>query len=56
MKKDKGTNSDLQNITQKTKDRATPTPLKRSGKVKSSCSKYGIRRIALATNPEISHE
>jgi hypothetical protein len=26
--KDKGTNSDLQNITQKTKDRATRTPLR----------------------------
>jgi hypothetical protein len=28
MKKDKSKNNDLQNITQKTKDRATPTPLK----------------------------
>ena len=27
-KKDKRTNNDLQNITQKTKDRVTPTPLK----------------------------
>ena len=28
MKKDKRTHNDLQNITQKTKDRATRTPLK----------------------------
>jgi hypothetical protein len=27
MKKDKRTNNDLQNITHKTKDRVTPTPL-----------------------------
>ena len=31
MKKDKGTNNILQNITHKTKDRVTRTPLKLSG-------------------------
>jgi hypothetical protein len=31
MKKDKKTNNDLQNTTQKTKDRATWTPLKTGG-------------------------
>ena len=42
--KDKRTNSDLQNTTQKTKDRATRTPLStagvltNSGRVSSSCS------------------
>ena len=33
----------LQDITQKTKDRATGTPL-------SSCSKCGARRVTLVTN------
>ena len=43
-KKDKRTNKDLQNTTQKTKDRATRTPLKTGneykcyGRVGSSCS------------------
>ena len=32
-KKDKGTNNDLQNIGQKTTDRATPTPLKTGGEL-----------------------
>ena len=47
MKKDERPNIALQNITQKTKDRATRTPLKTgdelmcSGKVSSSCSTYG---------------
>jgi len=38
------------NITKKTKDRATPTPIKTgelecSGKVSSSCSTCGTRRV-----------
>jgi len=49
------TNNDLQNITQKTKDRATRTPhdLRCSGRVGSSCSTCGI---TLLTNPMISYE
>jgi len=52
-KKDKRTNNDLQNITQKTKDRVTRTPLKTGGElgcsgwVSSSCSTRGTRRITL---------
>ena len=48
-KKDKRTNNDLQNITHKTKDRVTRTPLKTggglmfSGRVSSSCSTSGTR-------------
>ena len=60
----KRTNNDQQNITQKTKDQATRTPLKtgvelrRPGRVNSSCSTSGIRirRVTLITNPLISHE
>jgi hypothetical protein len=48
-KKDKGTNNHLQNITQKTKDRATH-PTTNNG-VNS-----GDRRAASVTNPEINHE
>ena len=62
-KKDKRTNNDLQNTTQKTKDRATRTPLKTggelmmwSGKVSSSCSTSVTRRVAPVTNLVISHE
>jgi len=50
MKKDKRTNNDLQNTTQKTKDRVTRTQLqlgcesKCSGWVGSFCSASGIRR------------
>ena len=60
--KDKRTNNNLQNITQKTKDRVTRTPLKSggglgcSGRVISSCSTSDIRRVNLVTNPVISHE
>jgi hypothetical protein len=52
-KKDKRTNNDLQNITQKTKDRATRTPLKIGcelmclGMVSSSSSTCEIRRVAV---------
>jgi hypothetical protein len=39
----------------KTTDRVTRTPLK-SGRVSSSCSASGTRRVNLVTNPVISHE
>ena len=48
--------------THKTKDRVTQTPLKNggelrcSGRVSSSCSTSGIRRVTLATNLVINHE
>ena len=48
--------------THKTKDRATRTPLKTrgelrcSGRVDSSCSTSGTRRVNLVTKPVISHE
>jgi len=41
--------------THKTKDRVTRTRLK-SGRVSSSCSVSGTRRVNLAKNPVISHE
>ena len=52
-KKDKRTNNDLQNTTQKTKNRATRTPRKTggeprwSGKVSSSCSTSSTCRVTL---------
>jgi len=52
-KKYKRTNNDIQNITNKTKDRVTRTPLKTgselrcSGRVISSCSTSGTRRVTL---------
>jgi hypothetical protein len=46
MTKRKWTNNDLQNITQKTKDRAIRTPIK-AGET---------RCVSLVTNPMISHE
>ena len=48
--------------TYKTKDRVTQTPVKTggelrcSGKVSSSCSTSGTRRVNLVTNPVISRE
>ena len=48
--------------TYKTKDRVTRTPLKTgdelrsSGRVSSSCSTSGTRRVNLVTHPVISHE
>jgi hypothetical protein len=48
--------------TYKTKDRETRTPLKTggelrcSGRVSSSCSTSGTRRVNLVTNPVISRE
>jgi hypothetical protein len=55
QKKDKRTNSDLQNSTQKTKDRPTRTPLKSgggggirySGRVNSFCSTCDTRRVSV---------
>jgi hypothetical protein len=53
-KKDKRTNNDLQNITHKTKDRVSGTPLKTggeircSGRVSSSCSNSGTRGVNLS--------
>ena len=50
-KKDKGTNNDLQNTTQKTKDRVTGTPPKTRGelgwseRIDSSCSISGTHRV-----------
>ena len=61
-KKDKWTNNDLQNITHKTKDPATRTPLKTggeprcSGMVSSSCSTSDTRCVNLVTNSMINHE
>jgi hypothetical protein len=48
--------------TYKTKDRVTRAPLRTvgelmcSGRVRSSCSTSGTRRVNLVTNPVISHE
>ena len=48
--------------THKTEDRIARTPLKTggelmcSGRVNSSCSTSGIRRVNLVTNPVISHK
>ena len=53
MDKRKGTNNDIQNITQKTKNQATQTQLNTrsermcSGSVSSSCSTCGTRRVNL---------
>jgi hypothetical protein len=63
-KKYKGTNNDLQNIhiNLKAKDWVTRIPLKTvgelgcSGRVSSSSSTSGTRRVNLVTNPVISHE
>ena len=44
-------NNDLQNTTQKTKDRATRTLLQTGGELRS-----GTHRVTLATNPVINHE
>jgi len=57
MTKRKGTNNELLNTIQKTKYRATPTPLKTgrecrwSGKVSNSCSTRVTRRVILVTHP-----
>jgi hypothetical protein len=41
--------------THKTKDRVTRTPLT-TGRISSSCSTSGSRRVHLVTNPVINHE
>jgi hypothetical protein len=51
--------NDVQNATQKTKDRATlktGDELRCSKGLSSSCSACGTRRDTLVTNPVISHE
>ena len=61
QKKDKRTNNYLQNTAQKTKDRATRTPIKTgdelrySGRVSSSCSTTVTHGVTLDTNTVISH-
>ena len=61
-KNDKGTHSDLQNTTLKTRDwdtcplLITAGELRYSGRVSSSCSTSATRRVTLVTNPSISHE
>jgi len=61
MKNEKRRNNDLQNNTQKTKDRVTRTPLKTGGELRcsgregSSCSTRGSRHVTLVTNPARSH-
>jgi len=60
MTKEKRTNNDLQNIMQKTKDRASRTALQIGdelrywGRVGSSCSTSGTRHVTLVTNPVIT--
>jgi len=49
MAKRKRTNNDLPNITHKTKDRVTQTPLKAVGKL-SCFSTSGTRGVTLDTN------
>ena len=55
--KDKRINNNLQNTTEKTKDRVMQTSLKTgcefmcSGRVNSSCSTSGTRHVTLVTNP-----
>jgi hypothetical protein len=57
---DKRIDNDLQNITQKTKDRVTRTSLRTEGKFScsgmesSSCSKCGTRRATLSTSQKRS--
>jgi hypothetical protein len=60
--KDNMTNNDLPTITQKNKDRAIRTPLitgdelKYSGRVSSSFSTSGTRRVTLVTKPVIIYK
>ena len=62
MAKRKGTNNDLQNTTQKTKDRTGRTPLKpgdelrRSEWVSNSCSTMNTYYATLVTNPVLRHK
>jgi len=60
-KKDKRTNNDLQDIKQKTTDRATRNPLKTEGELRcsgsinrrNSCFTQGTHRVILVANPVI---
>jgi len=60
--KEKRTNNDLQNTTQKTEYREIWTPLRTgdehrcSGRISSSYSTSGTHRISLVTDPVISHD
>ena len=60
-KKRQRTNNELQNTTQKIKDRATRTLLKTEdelrccGRLNNSCSISGSRRVTLVTNPVMIH-
>ena len=54
QKKNKSTNNDLRNTTQKTKDRPKRTALKSVGE--PMCSWSDILRVILATKPVIIHE
>ena len=62
MKKDKKAINDLQNTTQKIKDRATRTPLKtgmNSGAPEGwsvPAPTCGTRRVAFATKPGVNHK
>jgi hypothetical protein len=62
MAKRKMRNNDPQNLSQKTKDRATRTPLKTRAELRCcgwviiSCSTSGTRRVTLVTNPVINNE
>ena len=54
----KTTSNDIQNTTQKTKDRVRQNPLQTRVELKcpSSCSTSGIRRVTIDSNPVINHE
>ena len=62
MAKRKRTNNDLQNTTQKAKDRARRTPLKTGGKLRcsgrvgSSCSTCGSRLVIFIPIPVIRNK
>ena len=62
MAKRKMRNNDPQNLSQKTKDRATRTPLKTRAELRCcglviiSCSTRGTRRVTLVTNPVINNK
>ena len=61
-KQDTGTNNDQQNITHKTKNRATRTSLKTrgelvcSGRESNPCPTSGTRLVTLVTNLMIRHQ
>ena len=61
-KKYKAISNDIQNTTQKTKDRVRRNPLQTRVELKcprragSSCSTSGIRHFTIDSNPVINHE